>query len=222
MSPLTFVKKKSFIDLKTINIINQRFEQIFRNDEYNYGRKEIREIQDGHIANEPLFKNLSIIIEKELMNLSKLKKLNFVQLRLEHNQNTNNPLNVHNYHFDKIRFWKAMVFLTEITNKDGPICFAGIHNNIDIEERRLNLPKNYQKKKKNLIEVNDLNGEIFEITGNPGDVVFFDTNTPHKASIPEEGHFRKILRFDYEKPNLFSQFYKFKRIVNRYKNIKSN
>jgi len=50
------------------------------------------------------------------------------------------------------------------------------------------------------------------MTGKAGDVIFFDTNTPHKAGIVKEGFNRKILRFDFDgetliqKTNILSKF----------------
>ena len=38
------------------------------------------------------------------------------------------------------------------------------------------------------------------MTGKAGDVIFFDTNTPHKAGIIKGSYYRKVLRFDFERP----------------------
>ena len=40
--------------------------------------------------------------------------------------------------------------------------------------------------------------------GRAGDVIFFDTNTPHKAGIIKKGFYRKVLRFTFDRPVFFN------------------
>ena len=51
------------------------------------------------------------------------------------------------------------------------------------------------------IVITDIDGKLIPMIGNAGDAIFFDTNTPHKAGIIEEGYSRKILKFDFERPS---------------------
>ena len=55
------------------------------------------------------------------------------------------------------------------------------------------------------------------MTGKAGDVVFFDTNTPHKAGVIKARHFRKILRFKFKRPSFNPKPFILNRIINRIK-----
>ena len=55
------------------------------------------------------------------------------------------------------------------------------------------------------------------MTGKAGDVIFFDTNTPHKAGIINEGYYRKVLRFDFERPFFNPKQTIFNYIINKFK-----
>ena len=70
----------------------------------------------------------------------------------------------------------------------------------ELTKRRIKLPQNYQEKGLNTIADKDLDGNLTPITGKAGDVIFFDTNTPHKAGVIKDNYYRKVLRFDFERP----------------------
>ena len=53
------------------------------------------------------------------------------------------------------------------------------------------------------------------MTGKAGDVIFFDTNTPHKAGIIKSGYFRKVLRFKFKRPLLNPKPFIFNRVIDK-------
>ena len=95
-----------------------------------------------------------------------------------------------------------MVYLHDVKIEHGPIYLGKVNKNINIEVRRIKLPSDYSDRSLNSIENDDINGALIPISGNAGDVIFFDTNTPHKAGIVKNKHYRKVLRFDFERPFL--------------------
>ena len=125
-------------------------------------------------------------------------------------------------HFDKQRRLKAMVYLHDIDLEHGPIHLGKVKNNIDIDLKRKELPDDYQKKGLNSINSSLLNGDLIPMTGKAGDVIFFDTNTPHKAGIVKEGFSRKILRFDFDGEPLIQRTNILSKFKNEIKNFFEN
>ena len=98
-----------------------------------------------------------------------------------------------------------MVYLHDINLDHGPIHLGKAKNNVDIEQIRKKLPQDYKKRGLNILNSNQIDGNLTPILGRAGDVIFFDTNTPHKAGEITEGYNRKILRFDFERPSFNSK-----------------
>ena len=103
-------------------------------------------------------------------------------------------------HIDKRRYLKAMVYLHDVNLEHGPIHLGRVKSTTDIEQKRKKLPSDYKEKGLNTISDKDLDGSLTPITGKAGDVIFFDTNTPHKAGVIKDNYYRKVLRFDFERP----------------------
>ena len=101
-------------------------------------------------------------------------------------------------HIDKQRYLKAMIYLHDVSFNHGPIYLGKLDSSIDIERIRKKLPYNYKEKGLNSINYQQLDGSLIPMVGSAGDVIFFDTNTPHKAGIIKDNYSRKILRFDFE------------------------
>ena len=99
-------------------------------------------------------------------------------------------------HIDKERFFKVMIYLDEVNQSNGPLCF---YNDIpkNYEKLRLSLPKDYKLKKLNVLNDLDLN-KFIACTGSFGTSIFFDTNTPHFASETQKYNKRKVLRFNFK------------------------
>jgi len=91
-----------------------------------------------------------------------------------------------------------MIYLHDVGLEDGPIHFAKVEDDVDIDERRRKLPSNYKELGLNAVRKEDLELDFEPLTGQGGDLILFDTNTPHHAGIVADGMRRKVLRFDFE------------------------
>lgn len=100
-------------------------------------------------------------------------------------------------HIDYRRFLKGMIYLTNVDDQSGPIHISDQGNNERFEILRRSLPINYKEQKLNVIHDQDTISSIKPITGSQGDLILFDTNTPHFAGSVDKGKIRKIVRFDY-------------------------
>jgi hypothetical protein len=197
-----FNQEKLFLDQELTRSLNDRYEKIYRDGIYKTSHDHIREIKEKSILNEPLFKLVMNKIHLKFQAIINVSDLKFNKLWLVSSSSNNTDKNTLPYipHIDKQRYLKAMVYLHDVSHNHGPIHLGKIKANIDIEKKRKNLPKNYKVKGLNTIEENLLDTEMSPIIGKSGDVIFFDTNTPHKAGIVKEGFCRKVLRFDFERP----------------------
>ena len=99
-------------------------------------------------------------------------------------------------HFDRIRFLKVMIYLTDTSIKNGAF-FARAGSVHEYELRRRMLPENH--KEKFLNNAGD-SGAFEAVEGNAGDAIVFDTNCPHFAGAVDVGQNRKVARFDYANP----------------------
>jgi hypothetical protein len=116
-------------------------------------------------------------------------------------------------HFDRIRFLKVMVYLTD-TDRDSGAFFAAKSNVFKVELQRRNLPLNHKEQ-----YLNDARGlgEFHPIDGKAGDAIIFDTNCPHYAGAVSKGKERRVLRFDYANP-IWNSYWKssfIERIISR-------
>jgi len=101
-------------------------------------------------------------------------------------------------HFDKARYLKAMIYLSDVGDGDGAIC-VGTASPETFEARRRKLPEGYKEYQLNSVAPEEA-GCVIEMTGSAGDCIYFDTNTPHKAGILHTGHMREVLRLDFVHP----------------------
>ena len=97
-------------------------------------------------------------------------------------------------HFDKRRFVKLMVYLTDVTGEDGPFTTAD-HDVSVYEDQRMCLPEDYKELGLNS-KLHDHNFQ--EILATAGDGIIFDTNCAHYAKPVGENGRRHVLRFDFE------------------------
>ncbi len=99
-------------------------------------------------------------------------------------------------HIDKIRKLKAMIYLNHVTEYDGPIYLTSCDVN-RYEKLRLNLKKDHKKNLENTIKDIPLN-KYLPIVGNFGNLIIFDTNTPHFAGpFLKDNITRKVIRFNF-------------------------
>lgn len=135
------------------------------------------------------------LLQKEVEGFSEYSKLKLDKIWFVHTVNENSKDGELPYvpHFDKRRYLKLMMYLTDVSEFDGPFTTASVPGNF-YEEKRLKFGKNTADE--NLI------GEKLgytKITLKAGDGIIFDTNCPHYASPVNPGGERKILRLDFHK-----------------------
>ena len=107
-------------------------------------------------------------------------------------------------HIDSLRFVKAMLYIENVEENNGPIELANASPD-SYEELRNKIKKG---KASNIINEKLC---IQKMIAKAGNIVLFDTNCPHKAGIGGETKTRKIIRFDFEPitwntKNLFDKF----------------
>jgi len=104
-------------------------------------------------------------------------------------------------HIDKERYLKFMVYVTDVTEKDGPFFSCTEVNDIEVyESLRKKIQHSSKEKKRNVIK--DFSIDFYKpIVGCMGDLIIFDTNLPHFAGAIDKGRERKVIRFDFEKSN---------------------
>ena len=108
-----------------------------------------------------------------------------------------------------------MVYLHDVSLEHGPIHLGRVKNTINIEKKRKQLPQDYKEKGLNSINDKDLDGSLMPMTGKTGDVIFFDTNTPHKAGIIKNNYCWKVLRLDFGRPFFNKKTSKFKNFLKK-------
>lgn len=102
-------------------------------------------------------------------------------------------------HIDTQRYTKAMIYLSDVDELDGPFTTSQLNpNSFENLRQELHNKKaqsmNYQSEK---IEFDPTKTNYFPITGKKGMLIVFDTNTPHFAGKMTSENVRKILRFDF-------------------------
>lgn len=216
MNNFSFVKINSFLDKETVQSLMLRFDEIYNKEVYKINQKNIRELKYADIIKEPKFHNLYNRISKKIIEISSFRDLKISKLWLVYSEATKENRRYLPYvpHIDKLRYLKAMVYLNDVNLNNGPIHLAKAKNNITIETIRKNLQSDYKDKGANVVNEKMFEGSLNPITGKAGDVIFFDTNTPHKAGVVEEGFDRKVLRFDFERPFFNKKPKLLKKIIN--------
>ena len=216
-----YLKKDSLLDKEKKQILLARFNEIYEQDLYKspYYDANIREIIGDDILREPLFVSLLDKVHKEFESILSQTDLNFEKLWLVSSIPGDVDGNKLPYipHIDKDRSLKAMFYLHDISFDHGPIHLGIAKGNIDTEKIRRTLPHDHQLKGSNTIDEKYIEGTLSPMTGKAGDVVFFDTNTPHKAGVIKTKHYRKILRFKFKRPSFNPKPFILNRIINRIK-----
>jgi ectoine hydroxylase-related dioxygenase (phytanoyl-CoA dioxygenase family) len=217
MDKFFFLKENSVIDDKLIVSLVDKFDKIFNQKNYETEQFNVRELNSESISKEQLFQSVMNKIHKKFKIITNMTDLKFKKLWLVNSKSNSNDKSKVPYvpHIDKNRYLKAMIYLNDVSISNGPIHLGKAKNNIDIENIRINLPHDYKVKKLNVINNKDLEKNLIPMTGKAGDVIFFDTNTPHKAGNISEGYYRKILRFDFERPSFIYKENYTKKLFNK-------
>ena len=211
-----FHRESLFFDKKLTILLLKEFDTIFNEGNFKSTIPNVCELKSNSISKNILLSSILNKIHKKFELITGEKDLVFNKLWMVSSKSKNTDKTILPYipHFDKLRYLKAMVYLHDVTIEHGPIYLGKVNKNINIEARRIKLPSDYKDKSLNSIENEDIDGTLIPMLGNAGDVIFFDTNTPHKAGIVKNIHYRKVLRFDFERPffnpkdNIFDFFIK--------------
>ena len=197
-----FAKKNLLLDGVLTEKLLRKFDQIYQENTSKNIHANFLDLRKDDIMKIPLFLSLLNKIQKKFESITGHNDLSFEKLWLvsSSSNDTNKTILPYIPHIDKRRYLKAMVYLHDVNLEHGPIHLGRVKNTINIEKRRIKLPQNYQERRLNTIDDEDLKGSLTPMTGKAGDVIFFDTNTPHKAGIIKGSYYRKVLRFDFERP----------------------
>ena len=197
-----FAKKNLLLDEVLTEKLLREFDQIYQENTSKNIHANFLDLRKDDIMKIPLFLSLLNKIQKKFESIIGHNDLSFEKLWLVSSlsDDTNKITLPYIPHIDKRRYLKAMVYLHDVNLEHGPIHLGRVKSTTDIEQKRKKLPSDYKEKGLNTISDKDLDGSLTPITGKAGDVIFFDTNTPHKAGVIKDNYYRKVLRFDFERP----------------------
>lgn len=217
MDNFFFTKEKALFNKELTNALLDKFNLIFKENIYQNNNLNIKEFNKNTISKEPLFESVISRINHKFQILINATDLKFNKLWLVNSISDDTKKNILPYvpHIDKKRFLKAMVYLHDISLEHGPIHLGRVKNNVDVEKIRKELPQDYKIRGLNIVNKNQIKENLTPMLGRAGDVIFFDTNVPHKAGIIKEGFNRKVLRFDFEIPSFNSRKNFFKNFINK-------
>jgi len=204
-----FIHEKVFLNKEIIQLLNIKFSKIYNDNIYQSEHDHIREIRSNTISKETMFEEIMKKIYKKFIFLTNISDLKFKKLWLVHSVANNVDKTKLPYipHIDKNRYLKGMVYLHDVKLKNGPIHLGKVKNTVNIEQIRKKLPKNYKEMGLNIVSENQIDGILKPMIGKMGDLILFDTNTPHKAGLIKDGESRKILRFDFEIPTYNEKYF---------------
>jgi hypothetical protein len=99
-------------------------------------------------------------------------------------------------HFDRLRCLKVLVYLQDVTEKNGPFSVVPGSHTKGAELRRLNSKQNEYEKKKNRIDIDypEIKYRLKELTGPAGTTILFDSDIFHCGGNILEGNERLIIR----------------------------
>lgn len=197
-----FAKKNLLLDEVLTEKLLREFDQIYQENTSKNIHANFLDLRKDDIMKIPLFLSLLNKIQKKFESIIGHNDLSFEKLWLVSSLSDDTSKITLPYipHIDKHRYLKAMVYLHDVNLEHGPIHLGRVKSTTDIEQKRKKLPSDYKEKGLNTISDKDLDGSLTPITGKAGDVIFFDTNTPHKAGVIKDNYYRKVLRFDFERP----------------------
>ncbi len=197
-----FHRESLFFDKEFTITLLKEFDKIFSGENFKSNISNVRELKSKSVSKNILLTSTFNKIYEKFKLITGEKDLVFNKLWMVSSKSINTDKTILPYipHFDKLRYLKAMVYLHDVKIDHGPIYLGKVNENINIETRRMSLPPDYKDKGLNCIKDEDIDGNLIPMVGNAGDVIFFDTNTPHKGGIIKNEYYRKVLRFDFERP----------------------
>ena len=213
-----FAKKNLLLDGVLTENLLRKFDQIYQENTSKNIHADFLDLRKDDIMKIPLFLSLLNKIQKKFESITGHNDLSFEKLWLVSSLSDDTGKITLPYipHIDKRRYLKAMVYLHDVNLEHGPIHLGRVKSTTDIEQKRKKLPSDYKEKGLNTISDKDLDGSLTPMTGKAGDVIFFDTNTPHKAGVIKDNYYRKVLRFDFERPRFNAKPSIFNRIMKKF------
>src|SRR5210317_2178649 len=123
---IEFNINRQFINHKTLRKLNIRCREIYKNNLYKSNYHNIWELNEQTIKFENEFYKLEKILEKKIKKIFKISKLKFSKLWIVHSEykDIDNSKLPYIAHFDKERYFKAMIYLNNVSLNHGPIYFA--------------------------------------------------------------------------------------------------
>jgi hypothetical protein len=211
-----FYHQNSFLNKKLIKSLDKVFKRIFESDTGRINHNNVREFTNNMISEEIILNEILKKIHKKFQILTNKSDLKFDKLWLIRTLPEDVDFLRLPYipHFDKKRYLKAMIYLHDVNLEHGPIHIGKLKNKKDIEKKRKKLPADYKLKGLNTFKMDQII-ELKPIIGKAGDVIFFDTNNPHKAGIVKKRYYREVLRFDFERPNFNLKKFSFSNFISK-------
>lgn len=184
---------------KTVGVVQGR-------QEFGTDKENVWELRPKHLQEFPTLEKIADDIQLKLESLSEFRglKLEKIWVVLTEPAVADQTKLPYIPHFDKRRYLKGMVYLHDVEIENGPIHFGKYQESFKVDEIRRTLPKNHKELGLNLVANQNMSEPPLPILGAAGDLVMFDTNAPHKAGTVAEGHFRKVVRFDFRHKDFHS------------------
>lgn len=206
---------KGFFDKSEVANYLTIFDDISSSPSFPKPHKHITELCPNRLKENIVYFNLCKKIHAAMRANYEVDNLDFINLWLVETKPVDADPNVLPYklHFDGERRIKGMVYLHDLKLQHGPIHLGKCKSEVQIEEKRKKLSRNYSSLSENIVAKEDLDGSVQPMVGGQGDLILFDTNVPHYAGIVKEGYERKVLRFDFEHPSFFTAKDRIKRQI---------
>lgn len=174
------------------------FDQFYQQNLLQPKYRNVAELQLSDIHQSEEIKKIFSLVSSEFSKLDDSLAFSKLWLVKSGNKDVNPDGLPYVPHIDKLRFAKAMFYLDDVNIQDGPLTIAR-QSPEKYEQIRQKMGDNHKETRQNWIT--DLpKDSLVPCTGSAGTLIYFDTNCPHAAGIVEEGHHRRVLRFDFEKP----------------------
>ena len=199
---LEYTVKFRFLNHKEITKLSSEYNKAFNDHDANKLTENIIQLNIEQIVNSEILNAVYKKIEACVIKILNVSDISLAKVWLVKTQSNDSNPNILPYlpHFDKDRYFKAMIYLHDVGKDHGPIYFGKLHDPAQINIRRKSLPKNYKILNLNLIQKNQLRIDMKPMLGKKGDVIFFDTNAAHCAGVVTKGFERKVIRFDFKYP----------------------
>lgn len=179
-----------------IDDLRAAFEAAYAGEVGGIGHENVAQLDDAVVGASPVLSALRVHVDG--LMAAEAPDLAFAKLWLVESSEQSTAHDTVPYlpHIDRDRYVKAMVYLDDVGEGDGPLTMAELAPE-RMEAMRRALPDDYKAKGGNVVR-DDL--AYAPLTGVAGDLILFDTNCPHHAGRVEAGGRRRVLRFDYSRP----------------------